>query len=363
MHLSKRIAFSILVIIGIGFAAQGIAQDIKFNAIKPTASSANLTDEQQGILAVRKAKASVVDIIGTASASSTSASAATSPSIEAIPNESVAGTGFIIDSSGLIVTNNHVIDSPGLSYSVILADGTTYPATIMGTDKFDDIALIKINATGLTAATLGNSDNLETGQTVFAIGNALGQYQDTVTRGVVSGLSRAVNETGDSTAPTTHNWIQTDAAINLGNSGGPLIDLDGDVIGMDTLIDSEGNSLGFAIPINAIKDAISQLKTFGTVSRPYLGVEFENIDQELQQQNNLPVSNGALIETVIGGSPADLAGLQPNDIITAVNNIKLNQTSQLDQVIQTYEAGSQVTLKVSRNGQTLDLPVVLGELK
>lgn len=360
MQSAKRIAVSVLIVVGLGLAAQGIAQDIKFNPIQPT-SNQPLTDEQQGILAVRKAKASVVNILGTPVPTTTPGIAASSPAADG--NGGVAGTGFIISADGLIVTNNHVVSDSGYSYSVTLADGTSYPATILGQDKFDDIALIKISATGLTPADLGDSSSLETGQTVFAIGNALGQYQDTVTRGVVSGLQRGINETGDSSSPTTHNWIQTDASINLGNSGGPLINSNGQVIGMDTLIDPEGDSLGFAIPINTIKDAVQQLQTFGVVSRPFLGVKFTTITPQTPAQGNASLQNGALISSVLAGSPADTAGVLYGDIVIAVNNQKLTQLEALDQIIQSYNAGSQITLKILRNGNEIDLPVVLGSQK
>ena len=360
MEKAKRIAVSILVIVGLGFAAQGIAQDIKFNSIQPT-SNQPLTDEQQGILAVRKAKASVVNILGIPGTSTPASLSAGSG--DGSTSGEVAGTGFIINSDGLIVTNNHVVSELGYNYLVTLADGTSYPATILGQDKFDDIALIKISATGLTAADLGDSSTLETGQTVFAIGNALGQYQDTVTRGVVSGLQRGINESNDSSKPTTHNWIQTDASINLGNSGGPLINSNGQVIGMDTLIDPQGDSLGFAIPINTIKDAVQQLQTFGVVSRPFLGVEFTTITPQNPALGNAGIQNGAVISSVLQGSPASAAGLLYGDIVIAVNGQNLTQLLPLDQLIQTYNAGAQVTLKILRNGAEIDLPVVLGSQK
>src|SRR6185503_15388053 len=173
----------------------------------------------------------------------------------------ISGTGFVIDGSGLVVTNDHVVDDSSYKYFVVLADGTQYDAMILGQDKFDDVALLKINASGLVPAKLGDSDNLETGQSVFAIGNSLGRYQDSVTRGVISGLGRGI--TVDPNSPTMHNWIQTDAAISTGNSGGPLVNMAGEVVGMNTLIDTQGEALNFAIPINTIKDSISQLQTFG----------------------------------------------------------------------------------------------------
>ena len=353
----KKILGSFFVIVGLFFAVSGIAKNIKLNPIKPVANQP-LTDEQQGILAVRTAKASVVNIVGV---TPPDPNAGKNPLSAGLPPQSVAGTGFVLESSGLIVTNYHVVEPQGVDYSVTLADGTTYPAQIIGTDTFDDIALIKINANNLIPAHLGDSGALETGQTVFAIGNSLGKYQNTVTRGVVSGLARAIDE--NQGAPTNHNWIQTDAAINPGNSGGPLINMAGEVVGMNTLIDLTGQSLGFAIPINTIKAVVSQLKTFGTVSKPFLGIQFTSIDPSLKVQQNLPVSDGALILAVGAGGAADTAGIKVNDIVTAINGQKLDQQHPLDAEVQKYQAGQQITVRVLRNGQSFDLPVILGTLK
>jgi len=345
------------ILLGLGiFGGNAFSQTIKFNSIKPTASSQTLTDEQQGILAVRLAKASVVNIVG--------ASKPLQPSADltiTVPSSSVSATGFVLDSSGLIITNDHVVDDPSLNYWVFLADGTKYPAKVESEDKYDDVALIRVDAS-LTPATLGDSDALETGQTVFAIGNSLGKYQDSVTKGVVSGLGRSVDNV-QSDEPRVPNLIQTDAAISLGNSGGPLVDLSGEVVGMDTLMDTGGDSLGFAIPINVIKDVIKQIKLFGKVSRPFLGVQFSTIDPAIQAENNLPVSDGAYIIAVSTNGPADAGGLKAYDIITAVNGQNVNLANQLDTILQKLQAGNQITLKVLRDGQTLNLNIILGEFK
>ena len=354
----KKFLVTTVFIIGITFALQGIAGNIKFTAIKPSSSVA-LSDEQQGILAVRTAKASVVNILGTPKqttddSSSLSAGSTSGP---------VSGPGFIIEADGLVVTNNHVVEDSSLNYFVIFSDGVQYPAQVLGQDRYDDVALLKIQATGLTQAHLGNSDALETGQTVFAIGNSLGKYQNTVTRGVVSGLGRGINENGDdSGTPTMHNWIQTDAAINLGNSGGPLVNMAGEVVGIDTLIDASGSSLGFAVPVNAVKDSVSQLKIFGKVSRPFLGVQFASIDPQIQAKKKLKVSSGALILAVADGTPASRAGIKVDDVITVVNGQLINSQNQLDALVQKYQAGNQVTFKILRDNQQFDLPVVLGQL-
>lgn len=360
MQQSKKYLSAIVVLALVFISGQAISSTIKLNPIKPVANQP-LTDEQQAILAVRTVKASVVNIVGKYNQAGAAANPGSGFNINAVPNIEVSGTGFIIQSDGLIVTNNHVIDDTSLAFTVILPDGTEYPAKIFGQDKFDDIALLKIDAKGLTAVKLGDSGALETGQTVFAIGNSLGRYQSTVTRGVVSGLSRALSE--NDSLPTFHDWIQTDAAINLGNSGGPLINLAGEVIGMNTLVDTSGDSLGFALPVNTIKDAVSQLKTFGHVSRPYLGVQFAAIDAALQLSQNLPVKNGALVVSVVDGGPAKASGVMAGDIITGLDNNTVDQQHTLDTIIQKYQAGNQITLKILRNGKELDLPVVVGQLK
>jgi S1-C subfamily serine protease len=359
MNSKKYFIAAVAIVSAVLIAQSGVAQKIIFNNIKPAASTAPLTDEQQGILAVRTAKASVVNIIGVENQATGTESSA-DPATSASPDE-VLGTGFVLDSSGLIVSNNHVVEDPTMNYTVVLGDGSEYPAKILNLDKFDDIALLQISAPNLTPAMLGDSDSLETGQTVFAIGNSLGKYSYTVTRGVVSGLGRNVDVSEDS--DRLHNLIQTDASINPGNSGGPLINLAGQVVGMNTLIDTEGSGLGFAIPINTIKDAEMQLKTFGKVSRPYLGVMFLAIDPAAQITQGLSVENGALVMSVKPNSPASAAGLTQGDIIVGINDIVLNQSVSLDDAIGKFQAGSQITLKILRNNQELDIPVVLGELQ
>ncbi len=352
----RKIFIGALVFLGVVFAIQGIASDIKFAAVKPKGSSA-LTDEQQGILAVRTAKASVVNIVGKPKVQ------AQNSILSVSTNGQVLGTGFVVDSSGLVATNNHVVVDGAFDYFVVLVDGTEYAAQILGQDKYDDVAVLKIQATGLVAARLGNSDNLETGQSVFAIGNSLGRYQNSVTRGVVSGLGRGINENGDGSAtPTMHNWVQTDAAINPGNSGGPLINMAGEVIGMNTLIDTQGSGLGFAVPINAVEDSINQLKSFGKVSRPYLGIQFNVIDSALAKQKNLAVSKGAFVAMVVPKTPAERGDIQPGDIIISINGQVIDQVNQLDIVVQKYKAGDQINFKLLRGDKQLERLVILGQL-
>lgn len=357
----KKIILATAVLSIIFFTNQAVSQNIKLNPIKPGVKSAlQITDEQQAILAVRKAKASVVNILGLSKSVPTVPSVGIS--INVPQNAEVSGTGLVMESDGLIATNNHVVEDLNMNYWVILADGKRFPAKVLAQDKFDDVAFVKIETTGLVPAALGDSDALETGQTVFAIGNSLGRYQNSVTRGVVSALGRALSE-ADGSAPRIHNLIQTDAAISNGNSGGPLINLAGEVVGLNTLMDTGGYSLNFSIPINIVKEALQQVKAFGKISRPFLGVQFKTIDQADKLSKNLTVDNGAIISAVSPGEPAALAGVKAGDIVLAVNGQVLGYNKELDSEIQKYQAGSQIMLKISRGDQTLDLPVILGEYK
>ena len=283
-----------------------------------------------------------------------------------------AGTGFIISSDGLILTNKHVVSTEDAEYTVILNDGNKYEAQVLDTDPFNDIALVKIEAENLTPVELGDSDSLSLGQTVVAIGNALGQYQNTVTKGVISGLSRTVTA-GDGTgqSETLEDIIQTDAAINFGNSGGPLINLAGQVIGVNTAISLEGQLIGFAIPINQAKHAIDSVQKFGRIIRPYIGVRYVLINQEISEANNLSVDYGALIVrgdttaelAVIPGSPADKVGLVENDIILEINDKQIDQDNTLAKQIAKFNVGDEVTLKILHKGEEKEVKVTLEELE
>ncbi len=283
-----------------------------------------------------------------------------------------AGTGFIISEDGLILTNKHVVDAENAEYSVIMNDGEQYDALVLDTDPFNDIALIKIDATGLPTVELGDSDVLEIGQTVIAIGNTLGEFQNTVTRGVVSGLSRTITAgTSGGSSETLEGIIQTDAAINHGNSGGPLLNLDGQVIGLNTAIRQEGQLVGFAIPINQANRAIESVKEYGRIVRPYIGIRYILLNEEIAEQNNLTVDYGALIArgrmvadlAVIPGSPADKAGLVENDIILEINGQRIDDDQSLAKQLQQYNPGESVNLKILHDGEESSITVILAEFE
>ncbi|TSC53445.1 MAG: Uncharacterized protein LiPW39_254 [Parcubacteria group bacterium LiPW_39] len=281
------------------------------------------------------------------------------------------GTGFIISGDGLILTNKHVVADESADYSVLTNDGQRYQAQVLARDPVQDIAVIKIEKNNLPILRMGDSDKLEIGQTVIAIGNALAEFRNTVSVGVVSGLRRSVTaSTGfGSPAEQLKGVIQTDAAINLGNSGGPLLNLSGEVVGINVAIAQGAQNIGFALPINKAKKDIEQVKKAGKISYPYLGVRYILITPELKQKNNLSVDDGALIVrgqnadelAITPGSPADKAGLKENDIILAVDGQKIDKDHSLAEIVQNHQVGDNLTLKVLSKGKEEMVKVVLGE--
>lgn len=286
--------------------------------------------------------------------------------------EVAGGTGFFISSDGYLVTNNHVIDIEESSYTAYLNDGTSYEATLIATDALLDIALLKVTAPDASFASLsfGDSDAVQVGQTAIAIGNALGEYRNTVSSGIVSGLSRSVYaETGDGSLELLQDIIQTDAAINSGNSGGPLLDLAGNVIGVNVAASlGAAENIGFAIPANAVLFAVQSMQEHGRVVRPWLGVRYEHITPEYAELQGLDVQYGALVRrgsrgelAVIPGSPADKAGIEENDIILAVDDEAINESRTLGYLLNLHAPGDVVTLTVLHDGNTLEYEVTLAE--
>lgn len=281
------------------------------------------------------------------------------------------GTGFIISADGLIMTNRHVISDDTAKYKVILNDGRRYDAEVVGTDLFNDIGVLKVEAQDLPIVTLGDSDQLVIGQTVVAIGNALAEFSNTVTVGVVSGQGRSIVAGSAGSSENLVNVIQTDAAINPGNSGGPLLNLSGEVIGINTAVSSQGQLIGFAIPINSVRQIIESVKKTGEVIRPYLGVRYTRLDADMAKKMNIDITEGALLapasasnETaVLPDSPASKAGLQAGDVITEVNGKKLDTDYDLAQAIAQFQPGDKITLKVWTKGQTRDVSVTLERYK
>jgi len=326
----------------------------------------NVTVEESSatISAVKKVNPSVVSIVSTKNVSDIFGGSSSQQS---------AGTGFILTSDGLIITNKHVAGDKNAKYYVLTTDGKNFDATVSAIDPVNDIAVLKVNATNLPVVTLGDSNSLVPGQNVIAIGNALGEYQNSVTAGVVSGIKRSV-VAGDNTgsSETIEGAIQTDAAINPGNSGGPLINIEGQVVGIDTAADQNGQTIGFAIPINLIKPMdtfIQNVREQGKIVRPLLGVRYIPINNELASLNNLPVSDGVLVykgsgqdsQAVIAGSPAAEAGIKEGDIITAIDGQKIDTNHSLSSLIQNHKPGDEIELTILRDGKEKKVTLKLGE--
>lgn len=269
------------------------------------------------------------------------------------------GSGFLISEDGMIITNNHVIQDTS-EINVILNDGREFPGKVIGKDPNTDVALIKIDAKGLPFLSLGDSGSLEVGQWVIAIGNPFG-LQASLTVGVVSAKGRSNLDIA-----RIEDFIQTDAAINQGNSGGPLIDLDGKVIGINTAIASNSGGymgIGFAIPSNIAKGIVEQLRTTGTVSRGFLGVTLQKVDVEIAHAFDLPRPEGALIADVLKGSPAEKYGLKQGDIILKYNNLNVENIGSFRNAIALMQPGTKLSLAVLRDKKTIDLPIEIGQFK
>lgn len=276
------------------------------------------------------------------------------------------GSGFIVSSDGLIVTNKHVVSDVGGTYRVTTADDKTYDVKNIYRDPLNDIAIIKIDPAQnsgktLKPVTLGDSSKIEVGEYACAIGTALGEFRNSVTTGVVSGLGRGI-QAGDAYAgyaEDLNNVIQTSAAINPGNSGGPLINSSGQVIGVNTAVAQNGQNIGFALPINTVKDSLSNFNQTGQFNRPYLGVKYTMLTKNVALSNNVP--QGAYIQDVVSGSPADQAGLQQGDIITKADGQAVSTSNELSTIVSKKKVGDSLSLTYWRNGSSHDVSITLGQ--
>jgi serine protease Do len=288
-----------------------------------------------------------------------------------------AGTGFIISPDGIIVTNRHVVPAGTTSVSVTLADGTKYDnVQVLGRTSDaspQDIAFLKIGdlkGKTLTPVMMGDSSKVQVGDRVIAIGNALGQFQNTVTTGIISGYGRDVMAGDSSGAQTGENLtdlFQTDAAINEGNSGGPLVNINGEVIGVNTAVAADAQNIGFAQPANDLKALISSVLSSGQLQQPYLGVRYVSLTNDIAHEFNLKVSRGAYVVSgttdpaVVAGSPAEQAGIKDHDVITKVNNIAINQNTSLTSALSKFKVGDKVKLTVVRDGKAITLTATIGQ--
>ncbi|MBT3356608.1 trypsin-like serine protease [bacterium] len=282
------------------------------------------------------------------------------------------GTGFILSEDGYIVTNRHVVDDDKADYSVITNDGDRYDAVVLARDTVLDIAVIKIEARNLATIKLGDSDKLKAGQTVIAIGNSLGEFRNTVSKGIISGLKRSISAgNGRGQSEILEEVIQTDAAINPGNSGGPIVDLKGNVVGVNVAMAQGAENIGFAIPINNVKRIYQSVKSTGRIIRPYIGVRYMVINKDLQEVNSLKFDYGAIIVrgdrpsdlAIVPGSPADKAGLSEGDIILEINGEKIKKETDLSRMVRNKNVGDEITLNVwSKNSEKI-IKVKLEEAK
>lgn len=323
-----------------------------------------ITQDEKSISAIaKKVSPSVVSII-------------TSSSQTSIFNQTVqqeaAGTGMIVSKDGYILTNKHVVDDAD-TVTVILSSGKTYKnVQVVGKDPLNDIAFLKISGVSdLPTVTLGDSKTVRIGQTVVAIGNALGQFNNTVTSGIISGTGRPVTAGSESSNASTESLtdlLQTDAAINSGNSGGPLLNVAGQVIGINTAVAADAQGIGFSIPIGAAKGMLAHLIETGKFARPYLGIQYTAITPEVKEQYNLPVSQGSYVyvsgtsngPSVQSGGPADKAGIKDKDIITKINGYAVGEVASVSTLVSEYRPGDKVEVTVLRDGKTMNLTVTLG---
>lgn len=357
-----------LAVIYVNFA--GLSKNITI------ADNLSLDDQEATIRAIKKVMPAVVNIIIYDQQETIIVDLGTGErKTEKEKAQKGSGTGFLISADGLILTNKHVVNAGKegtAEYKIILNSGKKYYAQLIGKDPINDLAVLKIFDKNLPFVELGDSDKLELGTTVVAIGNALGRYQNSVTKGIVSGLGRSLAASDQSgNVQALDNAIQTDAEINLGNSGGPLIDLAGRVIGINVAIDESGRSIGFAIPVNDAKPVMRTVKQIGRIVRPRLGVRYIMLMPEIAEEKGLKITSGALIlkddesrsPAILPDSPAAKAGLAEGDIILEINAVKLEGKITLLSVIQRYKPGDKIGLKIQRGDKIIIRTVTLDEFK
>jgi len=281
------------------------------------------------------------------------------------------GSGFIVEKSGIILTNRHIIEEKKAEYSVVLNNGERYRAKILAKDLINDIAILKIQAKGLSIIKLGDSSRLELGQTAIAIGNTLGVFQNTISKGVVSGLSREITASGkvDGKTQKLIGLIQTDAAINPGNSGGPLIDTQGNAIGINAAMVYGAENIGFALPINPAKKDLKDLRSFGKIRSPFLGVKYIILDKEIKEKYKTALDHGALIisksssKIPTDGNITEKSELKEKDIILKIGNEEISFQNPLEQILQKFQINQDVALKIFRNNKEVYLKIKIGERK
>lgn len=282
------------------------------------------------------------------------------------------GSGFIVSPDGFVLTCNHVVSDPSADYTVILDPKRKFKAEVLARDPLVDVAILKIEGKNLPYLELGDSNKIELGEEVLAIGNPLGEFEDTLSAGIISGLSRKITAYGGMPfkATSLRGLIQTDAAINPGNSGGPLVNMEGKVIGINTAMVVGAQNIGFAIPINYAKAVLEEVKKYGKIKRPFLGVRYVILNKAISEANKLPVDYGALIvretlgeSAIVKDSAADKAGIKEYDILLEANGEKINEENTLADVLAKYKIGDEITFKILREGKEIYLKAKLEEKK
>lgn len=334
-----------------------------------------LSEEEQRIRIVKKTLPSVVSVIASKKVRVHSLWFGWPGSLNELPREEEQevnnGTGFLISADGMILTNKHVVSDEEATYTIVTNDQQEYSAEVLARDPFQDLALMKIKGAGFQPVVLGDSSNIVLGESVIAIGNALGEFQNTVSTGVISGLSRQVNASGEGKVEALNNVLQTDAAINPGNSGGPLLNLRGEVIGINVAMAQSAENIAFSVPINQAKKAIEQVKTTGKITYPFLGVRYQAVNKILQQQLELGVDHGALLiqgenlgePAVEPGSAAERMGLKENDIILKMDGQKIDADHILGDLIKECQPREKIILEVLRQNRHLNFSGLLGKIE
>lgn len=280
------------------------------------------------------------------------------------------GSGFVVSPDGYVLTSNHVVSDTTAEYTVILGPRHKYPAKVLSRNPINDTAVLKIEGENFVHLEMADSDTIELGEDVLAVGNALGEFTDTLSAGIISGLSRFITAFGglDHQSQNLRGLIQTDAAINPGNSGGPLVNMEGQVIGINTAMIAGAQNIGFAIPINYAKKDLEEVKKYGKIIMPFLGVKYVLISKEMAEVNKLPVNDGAVVvrealgeEPVIKGSAADLAGIKEWDILLNCNGEKITAKNPLAHILQKCPIGEPTLFKILRNKKEINIKVKLEE--
>lgn len=363
MSLTKRLLLLLAIFLGIGLAGsvvgsggitQWIDQLVQTVPVE-TKTQVRVTDEESAVIeVVSQASPSVVSVLER----SVTFNLFTGPRLQ----EASIGTGFAVGKD-IIVTNRHVVNDASASYSVVDSEDNRYEVTKIYKDTLNDLAILRISEGQFKALELGNSEELQVGQTAIAIGNALGRFSNTVTKGVISGIGRGITASGSlgQFQEQLDNVIQTDAALNPGNSGGPLLNIDAQVIGVNVAVGQGTENIGFAIPVNELKALLEDFNAGIERKRTQLGIEYVVITEQMAKDSKFPP--GVLVRRVVEDSAAEKAGVKVNDVITKIDDIQLDSQTSLAHAILKHQPGDKVQLSIWRNLQTLVLTATLQEAK